>query len=154
RGYPDCSEIEHHGDQGCHLLGVPGTMGNLIRTVQPRREQRHGCVHRRGRRGDVEQRSTDEPGPLRDPLAMRITSRLDDTQYRSLRVHASVTVVERAMMTPPVEQATLPAFTPMGTPCMQPISRPRAMRALLFTAVVLGMVHSGIEAADQEPQIF
>src|SRR5262249_7106550 len=37
---------------------------------------------------------------------------------------------------------------------MQPISKPRAMRALLLTAVVLGMVHSGIEAADQEPQIF
>jgi len=37
---------------------------------------------------------------------------------------------------------------------MQPISKPRAMRALLLTAVVLGMVHGGIEAADQEPQIF
>jgi len=37
---------------------------------------------------------------------------------------------------------------------MQPISKPPAMRALLLTAVVLGMVHSGIEAADQEPQVF
>src|SRR5262249_58142031 len=37
---------------------------------------------------------------------------------------------------------------------MQPTSKPRALRALVFAVVVLGMVHSGIEAAAQEPQIF
>src|SRR5262249_60344054 len=110
----------------------------------------HTCETRR----HIDTPPTAKPGPLRDRLAVPTTSRLEDTQYRSFRVHASVTVVERAMTTPPVDEATLPAFTPMGTPCMQPISKPRAMRALLFTAVVLGMVHSGIEAADQEPQIF